>query len=84
MNKCKWSNGGQIHCLKLLYSPTDDLEVTNSSEDRNSPPNRVTDGDLSRKSSSHDQDPVGAVEHRESLLDALRQVLKHQLQHKLH
>ncbi|XP_051737064.1 uncharacterized protein C1orf87 isoform X2 [Ctenopharyngodon idella] len=55
-------------------SPTDDLEVTNSSEDRNSPPNRVTDGDLSRKSSSHDQDPVGAVEHRESLLDALRQV----------
>lgn len=53
---------------KLLYSPTDDLEVMNRSEDR------VTD----------DQERVGAVEHRESLLDALRQVLKHQPQHKLH
>lgn len=61
--------------LKLLYSPTDHLEVTNRL-DRYIPPNRVTDGDVSRKSPSHDLEPLGPFEQTESLLDALRQVLR--------
>ncbi|XP_016376399.1 uncharacterized protein C1orf87 homolog [Sinocyclocheilus rhinocerous] len=55
-------------------SPTDHLKVTNCSEHRHSPPNRVTDGDSSRKSPSHDLEPLRPVEHTENLLDALRQV----------
>ncbi|XP_016354164.1 uncharacterized protein C1orf87 homolog [Sinocyclocheilus anshuiensis] len=54
--------------------PTDHLEVTNCSEDRHSPPIRVTDGDLSRKSPCHDLEHLRPVEHTENLLDALGQV----------
>ncbi|XP_067303211.1 uncharacterized protein C1orf87 homolog [Pseudorasbora parva] len=53
-----------------LFHPTDHPEISNSSEDRNSPPLKDTDGDLSRKPASHDLEPLGP----ESLLDALRQV----------
>ncbi|XP_077074729.1 uncharacterized protein C1orf87 homolog [Siphateles boraxobius] len=67
--------GKQIkHFIEGSKSPTDHLEVTNSSEDRHSPPIRVMDGDLSRNSPSHDLQPLGPFEQTESLLDALRQV----------
>ncbi|KAL1250347.1 hypothetical protein QQF64_021352 [Cirrhinus molitorella] len=55
-------------------SPTDHLAVTNCSKDRRSPPNRVMDGDLSRKSPSYDLEHLRPDEHTENLLDALRQV----------
>lgn len=71
--------------FNIIYSPTDHLKVTNCSEHRHSPPNRVTDGDSSRKSPSHDLEHLRPVEHTENLLDALRQVIKkNQLHQKLH
>ncbi|RXN10018.1 tumor necrosis factor receptor superfamily member 5-like protein [Labeo rohita] len=54
-------------------SPTDHLEVTNCSEDRRSPPNRVMDRDLSRKSPSYDLEHTRPDEQTENLLHALRQ-----------
>ncbi|XP_042606712.1 uncharacterized protein C1orf87 [Cyprinus carpio] len=67
--------GKQIkHFTNGKKSPTDHLKVTNCSEHRHSPPNRVTDGDSSRKSPSHDLEHLRPVEHTENLLDALRQV----------